>query len=57
MPDSDYYAGLSLADALKKLAHHHYEVDNRHISRAEYDLLLRAAARIDWKAQDDEKEK
>jgi hypothetical protein len=46
MPRSDWYAGLPLAVALERLAEHHYDPDTRHISRDEYDLLLRAVAAL-----------
>lgn len=46
MTDANPYAGLDLATAVRKLAEHHYEPDTRHISRADYDLLLRAAAAL-----------
>jgi|GEM_PF-2751348 len=47
MPNRAFYDGLSLAGAIRRLADHHYEPDNRHISRDEYELLLRAAAALD----------
>ncbi len=52
MPGKDFYAELTLADAVRKLAEHHYEYENRHISRDEYDLLLVAADRIDGHQED-----
>jgi len=46
MPDAEYYRDLSLADAVRRFAEHHFEPDNRHISRTEYELLLRAATAL-----------
>lgn len=43
MPGRDFYRGLSLEEALRTLADHHFESENRHISKFEYQLLLRAA--------------
>lgn len=43
MPGAEFYKGLDLAGAVEKLAGHHYEPDNRHISSAEFDLLNEAA--------------
>jgi hypothetical protein len=43
MPKSDFYYGLPLAEAISKLAEHHFEAKNRHISEDEYRLLVRAA--------------
>ncbi|MGH9043060.1 MAG: hypothetical protein ACRDZ3_22840 [Acidimicrobiia bacterium] len=47
MPKGDYYHGLRLAAALRKLAEHHYAIKNRHISEDEYRLLIRAAEELD----------
>jgi len=46
MPKSSYYAGLPLADAIERLAEHHYETDTRHISKDEYDLLQEAISAL-----------
>ncbi len=43
MPNSTYYSGMTLADAVRKLAEHHYDRESRHISAAEHALLVRAA--------------
>jgi hypothetical protein len=43
MPKGDYYYGLPLREAILKLAEHHFEPKNRHISEDEYRLLIRAA--------------
>ena len=42
-----HYEELSLADALRALADHHYNPRTRHISRDEYDLLQRAASAVE----------
>ena len=46
MPRSTYYSGLLLPDAIERLAEHHYEANNRHISKDEYDLLQAAIAAL-----------
>lgn len=43
MPQEDFYSGLSLSEQLRRFAEHHYEEATRHISRYEYEMLLRAA--------------
>jgi hypothetical protein len=43
MPKGEFYYGLPLAEAISKLAEHHFEVKNRHISEDEYRLLVRAS--------------
>jgi hypothetical protein len=52
MPRGDHYAGLSLPDAVRALADHHHDPQHRHISRDEYDLLMRAAAAVDSRSTD-----
>ena len=47
MPDRDYYQGRNLADRLRALAEHHFELRTRHISRFEYEMLLGAAEVFD----------
>jgi hypothetical protein len=47
MPGRDFYRGLSLAETLRRLAEHHYDPENRHISKHEYEVLLRAANKIE----------
>ena len=42
MPKGDFYKDLPLAEAVEKLANHHYAVKNRHISEDEYALLMLA---------------
>jgi hypothetical protein len=43
MPTRSEYAALTLSDALRHLADHHYEERTRHLSHDEYQLLQRAA--------------
>jgi heme exporter protein D len=50
MPDESFYAGLGLAEALRKFADHHYDPGVRHISLYEYQVLEQAAARIEGEA-------
>lgn len=47
MPRRQDYQCLSLADAVRHMAEHHAAMKNRHISRDEYELLVRAAEVID----------
>ena len=47
MPGMDYYAGLDLPEAIRRLADHHFAEENRHISGYEYDLLEMAADELD----------
>ena len=47
MPQRRGYEGLTLADAVRRLAEHHGEPRTRHISEDEIALLLRAAEVID----------
>jgi hypothetical protein len=47
MPKGDYYKGLRLAAAIRKMAEHHHALKNRHISEDEYRLLLDAAKALD----------
>jgi len=47
MPQRKDYEGLTLADAVRRLAEHHGEPRTRHISEDEIALLLRAAEVID----------
>ena len=43
MPQRREYEGLTLADAVRRLAEHHGDPRTRHISEDEVALLLRAA--------------
>jgi hypothetical protein len=43
VPNRDFYEGLPLTETVKKLAEHHYEPENRHISKYEYEILVQAA--------------
>jgi predicted GIY-YIG superfamily endonuclease len=43
MPKQTFYAGLSVPEALRRMAEHHYHVDTRHISEYEYELLVQVA--------------
>jgi hypothetical protein len=43
MPAAEYYAGLSLAEALEKMGAYHHDPDVRHISTFESDLLQKAS--------------
>lgn len=43
VPSADFYKGLELPEAIRVLARHHFEPENRHISAYEYELLRRAA--------------
>lgn len=45
MPKAEFYANLSAADTLDKLAEHHYDKKRRHISEFEY-LEIKNAATI-----------
>lgn len=47
MPRRPDYEDLTLADAIRQLAEHHYEARTRHLSQDEYILLERAAAAIE----------
>lgn len=47
MPGDDEYRGMTLAEAIRHLAELHSAPETRHISKAEYDLLMRAAAALD----------
>lgn len=47
MPNRQYYAELSLAEAVRAMAEHHYNPRTRHISRDEYELLLRAVSALE----------
>jgi len=42
MPGADLYTGLSLADAVERLAEYHHAQETRHISQYEFELLMRA---------------
>lgn len=46
MPGTDYYTG-SISERIRQLAEHHYDSPTRHLSRYEYELLLRAAEILD----------
>jgi hypothetical protein len=46
MPLEAFYVNMTLPDKLEKLAGHHHETGNRHISSFEHDFLLEAAERI-----------
>ena len=50
MPRRDYYGGLTLGEAIRRLADHHGEPRTRHLSEDEVELLERAAAVIDEQA-------
>lgn len=47
MPKRNDYETLTLADAVRTFAEHHAAVKNRHISRDEYELLIRAAEALE----------
>ena len=42
MPRENYYAGMTLDEALARMAEFHFDPDTRHISAYEHELLLRA---------------
>jgi hypothetical protein len=46
MPSKNDYQDLTLAQAVRQLAEHHYDHRTRHLSSDEYQLLLRAADAI-----------
>lgn len=43
MPRRAEYEGLTLAEAIRKVADHHFASRTRHLSQDEYELLVRAA--------------
>jgi hypothetical protein len=47
MPGPEYYQGMSLVEALRALAEHHWAVENRHISEYEFELLQEAADHLE----------
>ena len=47
MPGEEEYAGMTLAEAIRHLAEVHAAPETRHISQAERDLLLKAAAALE----------
>ncbi len=47
MPGELEYRGMSLAQALRHFAELHFDPRTRHISQAEYELLLRAATALE----------
>jgi len=47
MPGREYYEGLNLADQLRRMAEHHFDTRTRHLARFEYELLLKAADRLE----------
>ncbi len=51
MPSDDYYAGLPLPKALRRLARHHHQRATRHISKVEFDLLIEAAKTLERGSQ------
>lgn len=50
MPTIESYSGLTLVEAVRQFADHHYESRTRHITQDEYKLLYDAA---DWMEQRD----
>ena len=50
MPTIESYSGLTLVEAMRQFADHHYESRTRHITQDEYKLLYDAA---DWMEQRD----
>lgn len=44
MPSADFYSNLSLSEKLLLFANWHHQQDQRHISSAEHEFLLEAAA-------------
>jgi len=47
MPTESFYEGLSVREALRRFAEHHYAIKNRHISEYEYELLIQVADALD----------
>jgi hypothetical protein len=47
MPGADFYAGLPLAEKLRKLVDHHYDRRVRHISQDEASILYDAVGRLE----------
>jgi hypothetical protein len=52
MPRRTEYEGLTLADAIRKIAEHHSAARTRHLSQDEYELLSRAADVIERASPD-----
>jgi hypothetical protein len=46
MPGPEFYKGMTVAESLRALAEHHVHEETRHISGVEYELLHRAATRL-----------
>ena len=43
MPTQEHYRDLTLSEAVRKFADHHYQEDTRHISGDEHRILIEAA--------------
>jgi hypothetical protein len=51
MPRRAEYEGLTLAEAVRKIAEHHFASRTRHLSQDEHELLIRAADVIESTTQ------
>ena len=47
MPKESHYEGMTVPQALREMAEHHYQPETRHISEYEYEMLIQVAEAVE----------